>query len=849
MRILFCFIISIVFHLSFIAQTLNLPARSAASLNGTQFVALVTNYSLTLREDEIYNQITSGNVPAFQRNLIPVTTSALISSVTYNVTYYVVPDYLAIGCDTNYFLCPMTPLLAQRLADYMNCILPTRKMVNQIWTAASCKLAPSTIPPSAQMTTIPVMSQHNTTVWGQRSAVISTYPLGTLTGGDKKDVVISNIIYGNPSPGRVVIYGWHQLNGSAIQPLYNGHEESYADYSHGIRMVQKAITINGSSSTVNNVLTSSTLNSLLSDEGVISVPRYPAALTQIATPTSFAVLRESSTSIRLNILNNPSAIKYKIQLSADGINFTTTLFLNPSNTVVTGLIPDSLYFVRIAAISSSDTSVYSEILAATTSICPDKVIIVNGFDRASTGNTFDFIRQHGKAFWRNGYGFSSATNEAISSGQINLSSYKITDYILGNESTANETFGLAEQTLVKSYLNSGGCLFISGAEIAWDLDHSGTTVDKDFYNQYLKSSYVNDAPNGQTGVYYQCQGTIGNIFESIPSLTFDNGTHGTFNVSYPDVIAGVNGGVNCLQYSGLTNNFAGVLYSGMFPSGTVAGKLINLGFPFETIYPESSRILFMGKILDFFNISNRTANPTVTSPVIYNQNETATALSAIGQNLLWYADSVGGVGQTIAPVPITTVPETYFYYVSQTINQCESNRSKIKIIVNSGVGYSVSGVINYLNTALTPISNATVNLMNGSGLVATVISDVNGHYSFSNIANGTYTIFVSYSNSWGGVTATDALKMKRHIAGLELFTEPIKLTAADPNNTTSINSTDVLLVQRRLAGLDLSFTRPDWLFEIQTTGGNSITVNGTNTAKNLYGLCTGDVNGSYVPAK
>jgi len=50
--------------------------------------------------------------------------------------YYVLPDYLAVGSDQNYFLCPMTPILAQRIADYAECTLPTRKMVNEIYFQA-----------------------------------------------------------------------------------------------------------------------------------------------------------------------------------------------------------------------------------------------------------------------------------------------------------------------------------------------------------------------------------------------------------------------------------------------------------------------------------------------------------------------------------------------------------------------------------------------------------------------------------------------------------------------------------------------------------------------------------------
>src|SRR5262249_49958249 len=157
------------------------------------------------------------------------------NSVNHSISYYVTPDYMAIGTDTDYFLEPMTPLLAQRVADALNCTLPTRKMVNDIWKKAPCHLAPSPISPSPEMVTVPIFDQHNTTVKGQRFGVTNTYPLGTLTGGDKKDVVIATKIYTNLTAGvpkPVCIYGWHQTDGSAIQPLYNGHEETYADYSH-----------------------------------------------------------------------------------------------------------------------------------------------------------------------------------------------------------------------------------------------------------------------------------------------------------------------------------------------------------------------------------------------------------------------------------------------------------------------------------------------------------------------------------------------------------------------------------------------------------------------------------------
>lgn len=663
-------------------QTLNLPARQTNALSGSQFISLVTNYTLTNRENQIWAEVTSGNIPNFQRNLIPITFTETINSTSYTIKYYTIPDYLAIGNDTDYFLCPMTPLLAQRIADFVGCILPTRKMVNQIWNAATVKLAPSSIPPSSQMTTIPIMSQHNTTVWGQRSAVINAHPLGELVGGDKKDVIISNSIYGNPAPGRVVIYGWHQLNGIPIQPLYAGHEETYADYSHGIRLVQKSITINEATNTISGILQSSTLNSLLSDEGAISIPHYPGTTDSLSTPTVFAITSENSYSLRIVTQVNANIQQYKVQLSDDGITFNAPQYHPSSNTVVTGLLNNHLYFIRIAAIGNSDTTTYSEMLGAVTSACPPKAIIVNGFDRSISGNTYDFIKQHGTAFYHHLTNFSSATNEAIISGLVNLTDYKIADYILGNESTANETFNNTEQTLVKTFLESGGNLFISGGEIAWDLDHSGTTTDKDFYNNYLKATYVNDAPNGQSNTFYQCTPVVGEIFNNISNFSFDDGTHGAYNVSYPDVINGINGGINCLGYVGGTAQNAGISFNGMFPNGSQTGKIVNLGFPFETVYPDSSRFQLMNKILDFFDVQTNVVPPYINTPEIYCQFDTANSLAAIGENLIWYIDSTATLGTSIAPVPSTQNSGTFQYFVSQTIGGCESSRAKITITIN-----------------------------------------------------------------------------------------------------------------------------------------------------------------------
>ncbi len=260
------------------AQTLKIRDRKPGALNGSQFAASISDTALTLqkREQIIYKAIKKGNVPAFYRKLVLVTDSAKIGDKAISIRYYVLPDYIAVGADTDYFYCPMTPALAQRVANKLKCSLPTRKMVDKIYLQAQVKLAPLPIPPTPAMVTVPVFVRHNQMVISQRDSLQYNYSPGLMVGGNKKDVIVSNRIYNDTSAFHVVIYGWHKKTGKAIQPLYARHLNTWADYSHGIRLIQNKVWVDGKKTRIKRVLKSEHLHILLSDEGVIKRPYYPA---------------------------------------------------------------------------------------------------------------------------------------------------------------------------------------------------------------------------------------------------------------------------------------------------------------------------------------------------------------------------------------------------------------------------------------------------------------------------------------------------------------------------------------------------------------------------------------------
>ncbi|MVT41518.1 T9SS type B sorting domain-containing protein [Chitinophaga oryziterrae] len=82
----------------------------------------------------------------------------------------------------------------------------------------------------------------------------------------------------------------------------------------------------------------------------------------------------------------------------------------------------------------------------------------------------------------------------------------------------------------------------------------------------------------------------------------------------------------------------------------------------------------------------KTDAPVTTDPApAYCQGATATALDITGTSLLWYTAATGGVGvtQSTAPTPSTSATGTQNYYISQTLNGCESDRTVIAVTVNT----------------------------------------------------------------------------------------------------------------------------------------------------------------------
>jgi len=298
-------------------------------------------------------------------------------------------------------------------------------------------------------------------------------------------------------------------------------------------------------------------------------------------PRNFRCRQLSTTSIQLSWdaplygggIIGDAATGYKVYRSTHGRAFGAgTSVGNVTSTTINTLTPGTTYYFYISATNAGGESFPSEELAVKLAIDGDtpKLLIVNGFDKIDKStrvqvpygggtlyrqilfkmNTHDYIVEHAKAIDNYSYpiAFDSCEDEAVELSYVNLADYRAVIWIGGiqaevftDDPTVDTSITSAQQTKLNTYLSGGGELFITGAEIAWDLDRFGTTT---FVDNVLKANYVKDDADT-----FSADGLAGSIFEGMSGINFDDGTGSIYKVHWPDVIAPVGGSISAMEYT------------------------------------------------------------------------------------------------------------------------------------------------------------------------------------------------------------------------------------------------------------------------------------------------------------
>ena len=121
---------------------------------------------------------------------------------------------------------------------------------------------------------------------------------------------------------------------------------------------------------------------------------------------------------------------------------------------------------------------------------------------------------------------------------------------------------------------------------------------------------------------------------------------------------------------------------------------------------------------------------------------------------------------------------------------------------------AVSGTIT--NPAGEALSNVRVDIGNRS-----TTTDNQGRFSLDQLPTdiGLTVIPSNDENAANGVSSLDIILVTRHILGLQSFTDPYQLIAADVNNSGSISAADLVGIQRVVLNLASEFDgQPSWIY-------------------------------------
>jgi hypothetical protein len=253
------------------------PVPPDQPITGSRFMSMTDGMTPAQREQEAVRVILAGHIPNFIRQFAEIKVKMKISNREYQAVYRVLPDYLTIGTDADFIRMPMSPIAGQKIADQFQCLLPTSKMVDDIYAQAVVQLYPQPMSNGTypnwekRMRTNEFYREQHRLVESQRAK--TSHQLGQLLAGHRKDVLVSNFL--NTYRANVVIYGWHDKRnrGRPIQGYGFGHENTYEDYSHGIRLIHQTMEVDGQKMATVDVLKDPVLHRLISREGPVKDPR------------------------------------------------------------------------------------------------------------------------------------------------------------------------------------------------------------------------------------------------------------------------------------------------------------------------------------------------------------------------------------------------------------------------------------------------------------------------------------------------------------------------------------------------------------------------------------------------
>lgn len=319
-------------------------------------------------------------------------------------------------------------------------------------------------------------------------------------------------------------------------------------------------------------------------ERPVYLPEPPVALSAVHDENGRIRLSWSPGQVGAPFGDAPTG--YLVQTSTDGRAWTEPVGVTGTSTLL-DVARGQQIFARVIAENEGGHSFASEVVGALRS--PDgqpAVLVVDAFDRFETGqlewedalwsvgpvrrmnaarvNPHEIVVSHGLAVGAAGWPFDSVSDEALDG--VDLSTYQVVVWAAGEESTVDETVSDSQQDRLRAFWEAGGALWLSGAEVLWDLDAKGSSADKDFAAAVLGATLANDDAGTERVL------GVG-LLEGL-DLRFD-ASDAPYPVEWPDVLASERPVI--------------ARYEGGGTAGVLGERVALFGVPFEAMHGGAGR--------------------------------------------------------------------------------------------------------------------------------------------------------------------------------------------------------------------------------------------------------------------
>jgi hypothetical protein len=290
-----------------------------------------------------------------------------------------------------------------------------------------------------------------------------------------------------------------------------------------------------------------------------------------------------------------------------------------------GLTSATPHYFRVAAVNGGGESAPSQTLGVAFHTTAPRCLVVSGFTTMSEDldvtqtavagmgsqyagggeyvrvwpqimNAGNYVAQAGDAIAESGRGFESCSAERLRSIKIDPKQYPALVLLFGRQSPADGLLAPIHQA-IERYVQQGGNVFVSGANVAAELDDATTRPapgTREFASRVLGIHFAGDSSGVKNlrGISPEESSTV--------TLALSDGTKQLYPAESLDELSTASDRVTALfRYSNERQAIAATSKAARDGSGAV----VVFGFPFETVTDSNARQMIMDEVLKSFGLA------------------------------------------------------------------------------------------------------------------------------------------------------------------------------------------------------------------------------------------------------